>query len=86
MPSRRLLLLAAFLPMSRHFVVQILSAMMVMEDASIIHCDLKPENILLVGPPGASQGAKIKATDGAKQNQVCLRLSSSKIRGMEGIS
>lgn len=87
MPSRSrwLLLLAAFLPMSRHFVVQILSAMMVMEDASIIHCDLKPENILLVGPPGASQGAKIKATDGAKQNQVRLSLSFSEIQSMEWV-
>lgn len=63
-------------------MVQILSAMMVMEDASIIHCDLKPENILLVGPPGAAQGARIKATDGAKQNQV--RPSLSKIQAWMG--
>jgi dual specificity protein kinase YAK1 len=36
--------------------VQILDALIVLRDASIIHCDLKPENILLA-PPAASGGA-----------------------------
>lgn len=35
---------------------QILDALIVLRDASIIHCDLKPENILLA-PPAASGGA-----------------------------
>lgn len=37
-------------------VLQILDALIVLRDASIIHCDLKPENILLT-PPAASGGA-----------------------------
>jgi dual specificity protein kinase YAK1 len=36
--------------------MQILDALIVLRDASIIHCDLKPENILLA-PPAASGGA-----------------------------
>lgn len=36
--------------------LQILDALIVLRDASIIHCDLKPENILLA-PPAASGGA-----------------------------
>ncbi len=39
------------------FTVQILRAMIVMEDANVIHCDLKPENILLRSEKGSSSTA-----------------------------
>ncbi|RYH28790.1 hypothetical protein EON65_10825 [archaeon] len=41
------------LPLSlvQRFTKQILTALMVFEDANVIHCDLKPENILLMPAP-----------------------------------
>ena len=44
------------LPLSvvQRFTRQILSALVTLEEAKIIHCDLKPENILLSPPKGTS--------------------------------
>eukprot|EP01034_Spumella_vulgaris_P022742 gene22742-28900_t len=35
----------------QRFTRQILTALVALQDANVIHCDLKPENILLVPPP-----------------------------------
>ena len=45
------------LPLIRVFLTQILEALVVLHDATIIHCDLKPENILLYSP--ASGAVKV---------------------------
>ena len=51
------------LPLSvvQRFTKQILTALMALEDANIIHCDLKPENILLVPP--STQKKRVSETD-----------------------
>lgn len=54
--------------LSQHHVLcrdaQILDALIVLRDASIIHCDLKPENILLASPsPAGGSLGKLKLID-----------------------
>lgn len=60
------------LPLSlvQKYTKQILTALAVLEDASIIHCDLKPENILLqpFNPPKQKKG--IKTTTTSEKNSV----------------
>ena len=59
------------LPLSvvQRFTRQILSALVVMEEAKIIHCDLKPENILLA-PPKTQQKQPPPVPSQQSQDQI----------------
>jgi serine/threonine protein kinase len=54
------------LPLSvvQRFTKQLLTALMVLEDANILHCDLKPENILLVSSNQKSLLKRKKSSKG----------------------
>jgi len=36
--------------LTRSFGIQLLQALLYMEEHNVVHCDLKPENILLITP------------------------------------
>ena len=59
------------LPIVQRFTRQILSALVTLEEAKIIHCDLKPENILL-SPPKSTSSEKP-----TESQQVTVSTSSS---------
>lgn len=48
----------------QRFTAQILKALVVLQDANIIHCDLKPENILLAPPREKRRSSTGRADDG----------------------
>ena len=60
------------LPLSvvQRFTRQILSALVIMEEAKIIHCDLKPENILLAPPKAQQQKQPPPVPSQQSQQQV----------------
>jgi serine/threonine protein kinase len=60
------------LPLSvvQRFTQQIVSALVAMQDASIIHCDLKPENILLAPPRRPGTGRQASPGRPAKKSKA----------------
>jgi dual specificity protein kinase YAK1 len=58
------------LPLSivHRFTKQILTSLVVLEDANVIHCDLKPENIL-IAPQAARQRKSAKDKDKEKERE-----------------
>ena len=64
----------------QRFTRQIVSALVTLEEASVIHCDLKPENLLLVPPPTLSSlppPRQRKSSSGSKLSDDAAELEAS---------
>ena len=57
-----------WLQVVQRFTVQLLSALIVLQDTSIIHCDLKPENILLCPKNGRVNSSNSSRDNASTRN------------------
>lgn len=63
----------------QRFTRQIVSALVTLEEANVIHCDLKPENLLLMPPPAPSPPPlrQRRSPSGSKLSEQATELEES---------